>query len=455
VLTVRAANPRQLLQAVRTADPSGGSAMAVVRTDTAAGPVLAVDAARLAAVAPRLDAYGLPDFVALAAALHPTGFEPVVVRADRLAVEATSTVEGRLVAGLVAADGRPLEVSFGPLTNGRHAYADAVACAAGCRLVSLSVVSTDDITGAVTVHSVSNVDGVLADRTRWRAAVADAAAVPELTAGPDGLRIAPGRGTPVRELTAFVADAPTPLPVVRGGEIAVDRSQPRSAILGSDVLPVRVAAAGARLPGAADGLLADLDYADRLARASGEQSRSTSQVWLGADAPAGIDAALTAAGLTVLGERSIAGRESELDARGPATALRFLVIVALVAIAMALLSFAVAGAAERRPRGAELAALRRQGLPGRVVRRVGLGGYPALGLTAVAIGLVAGGLLVAVVPAPLPAFADAFVAPTPPSVPVLPLAVAALACLLAFATVGLAAGAGLAAAVRRGSAWSD
>src|SRR6185436_5585842 len=43
VLTVRAANPRQLLQAVRTADPDGRSAMAVVRTDTAAGPVLAVD----------------------------------------------------------------------------------------------------------------------------------------------------------------------------------------------------------------------------------------------------------------------------------------------------------------------------------------------------------------------------------------------------------------------------
>jgi hypothetical protein len=370
-------------------------------------------------------------------------------------VSGVSGVEGRLVARLVAADGRPLSVSFGPLVAGRHAYAEAVACAAGCRLVSLSVVSTVDITGAVTVHSVSDVDGVLADRTRWRAGVADAAAVPELSAGPDGLRIAPGRGTPVPELTAFLADAPTPLPVVRGGEIAVDRSQPRSAVLGPDVLPVRVAAAGARLPGAGDGLLADLDYADRLSRAGGERSGSTSQVWLGADAPAGIDAALTAAGLTVLGERSIPGRRSELDARGPATALRFLVIVALVAIAMALLSFAVAGAAERRPRGAELAGLRRQGLPARVVRRVGLGGYPALGLAAVAVGLVVGVLLVVVVPAPLPAFADAFVAPAPPSLPVLPLAGAALACLLAFAAVGLAAGAGLATAARRGSAWSD
>jgi hypothetical protein len=132
--------------------------MAVVRTDTAAGPVLAVDAARLAAVAPRLDAYGLPDFAALAAALHPGGYEPVWCGPTGSPSTPTSTVEGRLVARLVAADGRPFAVSFGPLTNGRHAYAEAVACAVGCRLVSLSVVSTVDIAGAVTVHSVSNVD---------------------------------------------------------------------------------------------------------------------------------------------------------------------------------------------------------------------------------------------------------------------------------------------------------
>jgi predicted lysophospholipase L1 biosynthesis ABC-type transport system permease subunit len=245
--------------------------------------------------------------------------------------------------------------------------------------------------------------------------------------------------------------------VVRGGDIAVDRSQPRSAIVGGDVLPIRVAATGARLPGAADGLLADLDYADRLSPDAGD--RVTTEVWLGRDAPTGIDAALASAGLTLLGERGIAGRQSELDARGPATALRFLVIVALVAIAMALLSFAVAAAAERRPRGVELAGLRRQGLPARVVRRVGLSGYPALALAAVGLGLVAGMLLVALMPAPLPAFADAFVAPAPPPVPVLPLAAAALACLAGFAVVGLAAGAGLAVAARRstarGSAWSD
>ena len=321
--------------------------------------------------------------------------------------------------------------------------------------VGVSTASTVDITGAVTVHSVSNVDGALADRTRWRAGVADAAAVPELTAGPDGLRIAPGRGPAVPQLTAFVADAPTPLPVVRGGDIAVDRSQPRSAVVGGDVLPVRVAATGARLPGAADGLLADLDYADRLSPDAGD--RVTTEVWLGRDAPTGIDTALTSAGLTLLGERGIAGRQSELDARGPATALRFLVIVALVAIAMAL----VVSPWRPRPNGARGRGARRPAPPG----PAGPGGtagrprrLPGAGTGGGRAGPGRRVLLVALMPAPLPAFADAFVAPAPPPVPVLPLAAAALACLAGFAVVGVAAGVGLAVAARRlsrGSAWSD
>src|SRR5262249_27605257 len=54
VVTVRAAGPRQLLDAVRAADPGGQAAMAVASTEAAAGTVLAVDATRLAAFTPML-----------------------------------------------------------------------------------------------------------------------------------------------------------------------------------------------------------------------------------------------------------------------------------------------------------------------------------------------------------------------------------------------------------------
>jgi hypothetical protein len=105
----------------------------------------------------------------------------------------------------------------------------------------------------------------------------------------------------------------------------------------------------------------------------------------------------------------------------------------------------VAATAERRGRGAELAALRRQGLARQVVRRVALVGYPALGLAAVGLGMVTGALLDRVVP-----LQEGAAAAAPPG---LYLAVAGAG--LAFLLVAVAMGASLVAAVRRGeTSWS-
>jgi putative ABC transport system permease protein len=215
-----------------------------------------------------------------------------------------------------------------------------------------------------------------------------------------------------------------------------------------------VAVTGSALPGLGTGLLADLEYADRLTT---EPSEATQQVWL-ADTPTGVAVVdrLKAAGLTVVADERIAQRHSALDARGPATALRFGFGVALVLVAMGLLSFAVAASAERRPRGLELAALRRQGLAVRVVRRVGVGGYPALGLLAVALGVLTGVLLDRLLPAQLPVFADGSPVPARPA-PVLAGAVAAGTAAVAFVAVALAAGVALTVTVRRSlreASWS-
>jgi hypothetical protein len=200
-----------------------------------------------------------------------------------------------------------------------------------------------------------------------------------------------------------VADAPTPLPVLRAGSTPLSASDPRTAVLGNDVLPVRLAGQGRSLPEIRDGLLADLEYADRLAS---RPQQPTMQVWLAGTAPAGIEADLTAAGLTVLSRTSIDERRAALDSRGSAAALRFMLAVAVVALGLVLLSFAVAAAAELRPWAADLLALRRQGLAGRVVRRAATLGYLAAATVAVGLGLLTGLVLHLTLPAAVPIFAD-------------------------------------------------
>jgi uncharacterized membrane protein len=477
VLTVRSESPHELLTTVRAADPDGRSALAVVRTDAAAGTVLAVDTTRLSAFTPQLASYGLPDWGALAEVLHPAGYTPVTVTATGLTLDTTwtpATTPGGSTAApvalevhLVGPDGAPLTASTGPLSTGRHsANLTVPACAGGCRLVGLtlssgSAASTVDVAPAgstLTVHALSGVEGLLTDRTRWRAALEQAAQVPDIAVGPDGLRLGIGPGVPAGATSlsaaAYVADAPSPLPVARAGDVSLDRADPRIAVLGPDVVPVRVALTAAGLPSVGRGVLADLEYADRLTGGAGE---AVQQVWL-ADTPAGEAVAqrLTAAGITVVADQRIAARRAALDARGPATALRFGFGVALVLVAMGLLSFAVAATAERRSRGAELAALRRQGLPRRVVRRVGIGGYPVLGLLAVGLGAATGIALDRLLPPQLPVFADGS-GPAAATVPLLPFALAVGLAGLAVLVVALEAGVALTVAVRRGpreATWS-
>jgi putative ABC transport system permease protein len=468
VLTVRAASPGQLLSAVRRVDPAGRSAMAVARTEAAGGPVLAVDATRLAAVAPYLDSYGTGDWDAVAKTLHPDGFTPAVVRVAQLELDASWLPVGTagnpsLAARVVGPDGA-IDVSFGPVAAGRHTYrAPTPSCTAGCRLVSITLASTvgRPATGSVlTVHSVSGLEpGTLADRGRWRASVSMGAQVPQLTVAADGLSIVLDRGVPAGadglSVTAYVADAPTPLPVLRAGTMSLGSSEPHSAVLGNDVLPVRLAEQGRSLPEINTGLLADLEYADRLAS---RLQQPTMQVWLAATAPTGIEADLTAAGITVLSRASIDERRAALDARGSAAALRFMLAVAVVALGLVLLSFAIAAAAELRPWAADLGALRRQGLAGRVVRRAAILGYLAAATAAVGLGLLTGLVLQVTLPTAVPIFADGWSdVDTPGASPVLAAGMAATVAVL-FGAVALAAAGALVGRTRHRIGevpWSD
>jgi hypothetical protein len=185
----------------------------------------------------------------------------------------------------------------------------------------------------------------------------------------------------------YVVDAPTPLPVVRAGEIQLDRTDPRTAVIGNDVLPIRLAGSGRSLPEVRSGLLVDLEYADRLAATA---QRPAMEVWLADSAPAHIERDLVGSGVIVLGEESINDRTRALRARGPVAAVRFLLVIAIVMLGLAILGFAVSAASELRLLGAELAALRRQGMPAAVVRQVGFLGYGVLAVAGVVLGGLTG-----------------------------------------------------------------
>ncbi|MEV6931838.1 ABC transporter permease, partial [Dactylosporangium sp. NPDC051485] len=108
---------------------------------------------------------------------------------------------------------------------------------------------------------------------------------------------------------------------------------------------------------------------------------------------------------------------------------------AVVLLVAAVAAFVVA-AVDRRDRDAELAALRRQGVPASVARRVERRAALAPVGVAVAVGLLAAVLLRALAPPPIRAFTDPWpVAPAP--IQPLALAAAGVVALLVFAAVAL------------------
>lgn len=385
VVSVGPVSRQGLLAAVRAADPSGTYAMAAVRLPAEKGRpgVLAVDTSRAAAVA----SWGGFDPSKVASALHPAAGEPVVVRGDRLTFDLTAarlTVGKSLLASVVLAPvAGPADESaeLGELVPGRHGYAVSVpACASGCQFKAFSLAGRQGslaLTGVVTLHSITaaGVPGPgssavpLGAADRWRVSGGGA-----LTAGADGLRIeVTGLDGVSGGLFVRPADVPDPLPVATAGSVAA------ATVPGLDGrdLPIATALRLPAVPGVgAPAVLADLDYADRLATDAAPSADA--QVWLSPKAPAGILDRLRSAGLVVTGDTRATRVRDRLDRQGPALALWFYVLVAVLAAALAAGALVLAAAVDRSRRIEDLSALRGQGLSRAAVRRATLGTYPVL-----------------------------------------------------------------------------
>ncbi|MGI5239194.1 hypothetical protein [Dactylosporangium sp. CA-139066] len=346
VLSVSANSRRQLLDAVRAADPDGRYAMAVVPLKDA----LAVDSARLASV-PLWPAGANP--AALRPLLHPdpAGAAPTVT-GTTLSLDITVTridrADDALSVAVAPLDGRPTATAeLGALAPGRKTYSATVPCATGCRIVQIAVrlaaFGTEPV--ELTVHS--------APSTAWQPPPGGTVTA----SGADvSFTLPPGTGSAAGILRPD--DGPAVLPVVSIGPlppdgqfIGFDREHPAAA---------KVVATVPRLPRLGTrGSLVDLEYADRLAIDSAARD---AEVWLSAAAPPSIAEALAAAGLTVDARRTLADARAELAGEGAALGLRFYLVAGILAVVLAGAAL-LSGTVEAST--ADLSNLRTQGLAAR------------------------------------------------------------------------------------------
>ncbi|MDG6106921.1 hypothetical protein Daura_28285 [Dactylosporangium aurantiacum] len=443
VLTVATVPRARLLSAVRAADPQGRHAMAVV-VSGASGPgprVLAVDSPRLRAVA-------AVDPGAAVARLRPPAPAPTELSGETLTVHAAGHGTVALSLLLSVADtGATVHADFGAIGAGGEYRADAPACRAGCRLVALEVRgapgATLDLTRLGAGDRTVLGGAVLADPARWRAATGDTAPGLQRLRGEGGMRLAtlaPAGDEPV-DRRVYAVDAPLPLPVLASAGAV--REQAGNGIVelavGGVTVPIRPATAG-ELPARSGGVvLLDLEYGERLAAglAAPAQPGDVEQVWLGAGAPPGLVDRLAAAGLTVIGGDSVTAAADRLARLGPAAALRFHLLAAALALLLAGGALAVVAAVQRRERRAQVDALRRQGVPPRVLRAAGRLSALAPVAVALVVGLAAAALARWLLRSPVRPFTDGWAVHEPAvSVPALLVAVAAATACFAVAVLG-------------------
>ncbi|GAA3215757.1 hypothetical protein [Dactylosporangium siamense] len=443
VLTVAPVPRARLLAAVRSADPQGRHAMAVVASGTTGpGPrILAVDSPRLRAVA-------AVDPGAAADRLRPAALPPTDVTGAALTLRAAGdgTVALRLLLS-VADTGATARADFGTISGAGEYRADAPACGTGCRLVALEL---DGVPGAALDLVELRVDGrivvdgaAFADPARWRTATGDVdPGVQRLRAdGRMRLALVAPAGDGPADRRIYAVDAPLPLPVVATAQAirAPDQSGISDLTLAGVPVPVRPVIE-TRLPARAGGVvLVDLEYSNRLTAGRTEPPRpgDIDQVWLGTAAPPGLEDRLAAAGLVVIGSDSVAAAEQRQARLGPAAALRFHLLAAALALLLAGSALTVVAAVQRRERLAEVAALRTQGVPARVVRAADRWSALAPVALALAIGSVAAALARWLLRSPVRPFTDGWVVDEPAaSAPALLVAVAVATVCLGAAALG-------------------
>ncbi|SDT79034.1 FtsX-like permease family protein [Actinoplanes derwentensis] len=388
VVTVQPLTRRDLLTAVRALDPDGAFAMAVVRLPggSVSVPGLAVDTGRLATVAAWPG--GAPGPQALHRLLHPGAPESPVLSAADITIDATTATAGRMrmvvSVSSLAGHGDGL-IEMGDLKTGRHRYHQRTeVCRDGCRINGIRLSGAGGgsaITGQVTLHEVNTTaPAPLTDPARWRATGQG-----RLSAAPDGLRADVQVTASVAEVV-WIQPAVTPYPV----PMAFAGNRPADPLI-TGVAPAGIPlAAVATLPAVPaagrQAALVDLEYLDLLA--VDPKPVLDPQVWLGSAAPADVDEQLAAHGLVIVSGTTAAETRAGLDEQGPAIALWFHLLAAVLAALLGAGALALTVAVDRVRRTEDLTALRTQGLRPGPAGQATLWTYPVLVVIATAVGVL-------------------------------------------------------------------
>ncbi|GID66115.1 hypothetical protein Acy02nite_39960 [Actinoplanes cyaneus] len=376
VLSVEPVSGRQLLAAVRAADPDKTWAMAVTQLSSGGDTAvtgLVVDAAALEKVA--IWPSDGPSARTVAERLRPVDAQPTVIDGPELAVDVTSSSDKLQLSVSVSSVSGETVVDLGRLRAGRATYRQRPqVCAGGCRINGIQVGGSgrDKVKAQLVIHSLGD---------RW--AVSGKAA--RLTTGPEGLALELDVSPAYAEVARLrPAGVPDPLPVAyAGGAPEVVQG------LADDPVRMTPAAALPVVPSLGrQAWMADLGYVGMLA--SGTRRAAAAQVWLNRAAPADAIDRLTAQGLTVLDDTGTAAVRERLDQQGPALSLGFYLLAAGLATLLGVGALVLTVAVDRGRRAEDLIAMRVQGLRRGPAGQATFWTYPVLVTAAVVAGMLVG-----------------------------------------------------------------
>jgi hypothetical protein len=418
VISVGPVEPSYLMKAVATADPTGRYAMAVTESQSFGGKnVLAFDSTRLAEILPN-GVPGGPSGAEMARALRPVAPTSMSITGTSIELNATTAgltaADANVIAEIRKPDGSPIRVPFGPLTAGTHVYSAATPdCATGCQMIGFSLVgqvgpqgplATADVGVSATLREFAQLApqktlldaAAFANRAQWRDSFLPDGYGPILSTSEKGLTLEVAAknypGSTNVDPTAYPMGVPLPVPMLSVGRLDVEiAGAPMLAPFGSATIPVRAVGQVPILPRVmTQGFVVDLTYAADLIRIS--SGNAVDEVWLAPGAPKDIVAKITAAGLTVIDDQSVAGYEAELAQQPAVVILRFQLLGGAIGLLLAAVALLLVAAVERDPRAHELVALRVQGVNTRTAASVVRRGYIILAVTALVAG-VAGAAL--------------------------------------------------------------
>lgn len=436
VLTVQPSAGVDLRSVVRRLDPGGRTAMAAAEllpfSGQRGGRLLAVDSARLPAVATWRGDFATTPLADLAARLHPPTAPPVLFTGSDLHVylaanQLTGSRRTELWVDVDSPQHGTSSVSMGRIRSGvQELVARLDDCRLGCRLVGLYVQGAPaDFTphaGELIFQRLTAGSGptakplapaALRDAIRWKPYSGGAPAERnDILVASTGLVLRyASDGSQVPGISPN--DTPAQLPaVMTAGTLGAAPPGRSTTVTGLDgnELPVTVAQEVTVLPRAAgDGTLVDLEYAVRLL--GSHTNIGTPQVWLSPDAPADFASRLEGAGVDVLSADTTRAHRELLGRQGPALALLLFLYAAGLAALLAAGGTVVSVYLSGRRRAFELAAMLAVGVPRRQVLAACVGEQMLLLLTAVGLGTAAGFVGAALALPSMPTFVDDLAVP--------------------------------------------